>query len=66
MEAQSQWTLAVHKNTKGSNYKSHKVKDFKGKKTNSQESIGQTKNLSKRRYLSGLYNKINSLTKEFI
>ena len=33
--AQSQWTLAVHKNTKGSNYRGHKVKDLKGKGTNS-------------------------------
>ena len=33
MEAQSQWTLAIHKNTKGNNYGSYKVKDFKGNKT---------------------------------
>ena len=33
--AQSQWTLAVHKNTKKSNHGSHKVKDFKGKGINS-------------------------------
>ena len=32
---QSQWTLVVYKNTKGSNHKSHKIKDFKGKETNS-------------------------------
>ena len=32
---QSQQTLAVHKNTKGSNYGGYKVKDLKGKGTNS-------------------------------
>ena len=31
---QSQWTLVVYKNTKGSNYRGYMVKDFKGKKTN--------------------------------
>ena len=31
---QSQWTLAVYKSTKRSNYKGHEDKDFKGKKTN--------------------------------
>ena len=30
--AQSQQTLAVYKNTKGNNYRSYKIKDFKGKK----------------------------------
>ena len=33
--AQSQWTLAVYKNTEGNNYRGYKVKDFKGKGTNS-------------------------------
>ena len=33
--AQNQQTLAVYKNIKGSNYKGYKVKDFKGKGTNS-------------------------------
>ena len=33
--AQSQWTLVVYKNTKGSNYGGYKVKDLKGKETNS-------------------------------
>ena len=33
--AQSQWTLAVYKNTKESNHGGYKVKDFKGKETNS-------------------------------
>ena len=31
---QSQQTLVVHKNTKGSNYRGYKVKDFKGNKIN--------------------------------
>ena len=31
---QSQWTLAVYKNTKGNNYRGYKVKDFKDKETN--------------------------------
>ena len=31
---QSQQTLAVYKNIKGSNYRGYKIKDFKGKKTN--------------------------------
>ena len=31
---QNQWTLAVHKNTKRSNYKGYKIKDLKGKGTN--------------------------------
>ena len=33
--AQSQWTLAVYKNTEESNYRGYKVKDLKGKETNS-------------------------------
>ena len=33
--AQSQWTLVIYKNTEGSNYKGYKVKDLKGKRTNS-------------------------------
>ena len=52
------------KNTKRSNYRGYKVKDFKDKGTNSQGSIGQTKNFSRRRHLSGLYNRINNLRKE--
>ena len=56
----------VYKNTKRSNYRGYKVKDFKSKGTNSQGSKGQTKNLSKRKYLSGLYNRINGLRKELI
>ena len=31
---QSQWTLVVYNNTKESNYRGYKVKDFKGKRTN--------------------------------
>ena len=64
MAGQSQQNLVEYKNTKKSNYRSYGVKDFKGKKTNNLESKGRTKNLSKRRRLSGLYNKINSLRKE--
>ena len=45
---QSQWTLAVYKNTKGSNYRSQGVKDFKGNKTNSLGSRGQVKDFSKK------------------
>ena len=33
--AQSQWTLAVYKNTKGNNYGGPKVKDLRDIKTNS-------------------------------
>ena len=32
--AQSQQTLAVYKNTEGSNYRGYKIKDLKGKGTN--------------------------------
>ena len=45
------WTLVVYKNTKGSNHRDYRIKDFKGKRINSLESKGQTKDLSKRRYL---------------
>ena len=66
MEVQSQQTLVVYKNTKRNNYRGYKVKDLKSKRTNSQGSKGQTKNLSRRRYLSGLYNKTSGLKKELI
>ena len=64
--AQSQWTLAVYKNTRGSNYRSQRVKDFKGNRINSLESRGQTKDLSRRRYLSGFHSRINSIRKELV
>ena len=38
--AQSQWTLVVYKNTRGSNYGSLKVKDSKGNRTSSLGSKG--------------------------
>ena len=63
---QSQWTLVVYKNTKGSNYRSQGVKDSKGNKTNSLGSRGQTKDLSRRRHLSGLHSRTNSIKKELI
>jgi hypothetical protein len=66
MEAQSQQTLVVYKNTKRNNYGSYELKDFKGKGTNNQESRGQTKDLSRKRHLSGLYNRISGLKKELI
>ena len=56
----------VYKNTKGNNYGSYKVKIFKSKETSSLGSRGQTKNLSRRRYLSKLYSRTSGLRKEFI
>ena len=56
----------VYKNTRGSNYRSYTIKDFKGKEINSLGSRGQTKDLNRRRYLSGLYSRINGLKKELI
>ena len=64
--AQSQWTLAVHKNTKGSNHRGHKIKDFKSKETDSQGNRGRTKDLSRKRRLSRLHNRTDSSRKEFI
>ena len=46
---------------KGNTKVSLKIRDFKGSKTNSIESKGQTKNLKKKRRLSRLYNNSNSL-----
>ena len=63
---QSQWTLAVYKNTRGSNYGSQEVKDSKSNRTNNLGSRGQIKNLSRKRHLSGLYSRINGLKKELI
>ena len=37
------------------------IRDFKGSKTNSKGSKGQTKNLKRKRRLSGLYSNSNSL-----
>ena len=53
-----------YKNTKGNNYRSQRIKDFKGNKINSLRSKGQTKDLSKRRYLSRFYNRTSSIRKE--
>ena len=55
-----------YKNTKGNNYRGYKVKDFINNKTNSLGSIGQIKDFSRRRYLSGLYSRTSSLKKEFV
>ena len=55
-----------HRNTGGNNYGSRKVKDFKGKRTNSLESRGQTKDFSRRKYLSELYSRISSIRKELV
>ena len=63
---QSQWILVVYKNTEKSNYRSQGIKGFKGNRTNSLGSRGQTKNLSRRRYLSGLYSRISGIRKELI
>ena len=46
------------KSHKGSNYKRPEIRDFKDKELRSK---GQTKNLKKRRCLSGLYSNSNSL-----
>ena len=56
----------VYKNTKGNNYKSLGIKNFKSNKTNSLESKGQTKDFSKKRYLSRLHSRINNIKKELI
>ena len=63
---QRQWTLAVYKNTKGSNYRSYRVKDAKGNRTNNLRSRGQIKDFSRRRYLNGLHSRINSIRKELV
>ena len=56
----------VYKNTERSNYRSYGVKDSKGNRTSSLRSRGQTKDFNKKRYLSGLYSRINSIRKELI
>ena len=47
MAEESQQILVKYKKTRGSNYRSYKVKNFKGKKTNSLENKGQIKILKK-------------------
>ena len=42
------------------------IRDFKSSKTNSIENKGQTKNLKKKRHLSGLYSNSNSLKIAYI
>ena len=42
------------------------IRDFKSNKTNSIKSKGQTKNLKKKRYLSGLYSNSNGLKIAYI
>ena len=64
--AWSQQTLVKQENTEGNNYGSQKIKDFKGNRTNSLGSKGQIKNFSRKRYLSGLYNRTSSIRKEFV
>ena len=54
----------AYKNTKGSNYGSQRVKDPKGNRTSSLGSRGQTKDFNKRKCLSKLHSKINSIKKE--
>ena len=49
------------KSHKGNTKASLRIRDFKGSKTNSIGSKGQTKNLKKKRRLSGLYSNNNSL-----
>ena len=43
-----------------------KIRDFKGSKTNSTESKGQTKDFKRRKYLNGLYSNSNSLKMAYI
>ena len=43
-----------------------KIKDFKNSRTNSIGSKGQTKNLKKKRHLSGLYSNNNNLKIAYI
>ena len=46
---------------KGNTKVSLKIGDFKGNKTNSIKSKGRSKNLKRKRHLSGLYSNSNSL-----
>ena len=54
------------KNTVGDNYKSQKIKNFKGNKTSSLGNRGQTKDFNRRRYLSELYNKTSNIKDRYI
>ena len=54
------------KSHKGNIKASLGIRDFKGSKTNSIGSKGQTKNLKKRKYLSGFYSNSNSLKMVYI
>ena len=63
---QSQWTLARLKSHEKNTKVSLEIRDFKGSRTNSIGSKGQTKNLQKRRHLNGLYSNNNSLKMAYI
>ena len=49
------------KSYKGNTKASLRIREFKGSRTNSIESKGRTKDLKRRRYLSGLYSNSNGL-----
>ena len=63
---QSQWTLTVYKNIKGCNYGSYKVKDLKDKETTNLGNKGQTKDFNRKRHLSGLHSRTNSIRKKLV
>ena len=54
------------KRTERSNYRSYRIKDCKGNKTNNLRSRGQTKDVNKRKYLRGLYNRTSGIKKKLI